>query len=116
MAIPICYLPTRHILDGFAEWQSNNKRSRRLHSLTKREKEILAPYIVEKNDYKTRRFRHDDPVAKGLAEEGILYCPDIPRDQYGNVAYNLHDWARIHLKKQPELAGKYKNNNEQGDD
>ena len=55
---PICYLPTRHIFDWIEKWQLNRKRNARLHNLTKREKEILAPYIAENNDFRVGNSGH----------------------------------------------------------
>lgn len=112
---PICYLPTRHIFDWIEKWQLNRKRNARLHNLTKREKEILAPYIAENNDFRVRRFVFSDPVAKVLADDGVLCVPNMERDTYGKIAYSIQDWARTYLKKNSALLGKYEPRNESGD-
>src|ERR1700687_3019338 len=66
---PLFYLPTRWLLEKFSEWQAARVRHRRLENLTPREREILGPYI--RSDYRTRRLPHTDPVAKGLADDGV---------------------------------------------
>jgi len=100
---PLCYLPTRFILDWISESQADRKRKSRLQSLTEREKAILAPYVH--NDFRTRRLLHTDPVARGLADDGVLYRPDVPRDQNGYEAYNIQDWARKYLREHRDLVG-----------
>lgn len=102
---PLCYLPTRWLLEKFSESQEARRRHRRLHNLTPREQQILGPYI--RSNYRARRLLHTDPVAKGLADDGVLYCPDVPRTQNGEAAYNIQDWARNYLKTHPDLLGKY---------
>jgi len=102
---PLCYLPTRWLLEKFSEWQAARTRHRRLEHLTPREQDILGPYI--RGDYRTRRFSHTDPVAKGLADDGVLYCPNVPRTNDGKEAYNIQDWARKSLKSHLNLLSKY---------
>jgi hypothetical protein len=98
----VCYLPTRLVLERASEWQTSQKRKKRLHNLTPREKQLLAPYVH--NDFRTRRIPHTDPVAKGLADDGVLYRPDVPRDDSGHEAYNIQDWARMYFKKHKDLV------------
>jgi Super-infection exclusion protein B len=102
---PLCYLPTRWLLEKFSESQEAGKRHKRLHNLTPREQQILGPYI--RGDYRTRSLPHTDAVAKGLADDGVLYRPDVPRSPNGDEAYNIQDWARNHLKAHPDLLGKF---------
>ena len=78
-----------------------NRRNYRLQNLTRREKELLEPYIRE--DYRSRRILYSDPVAKGLADEGVLCTPSVDRDSLGHIAYNIQDWSRSFLKKHPEI-------------
>jgi superinfection exclusion protein B len=86
-----------------------------LHNLTGREQEILLPYIV--NDFRSRRIGKTDPVAQGLADDGILYAPDVAIAADGGKAYNIQDWVRVYLKKRIELVGGNRNPNKaaQGD-
>jgi hypothetical protein len=44
-------------------------------------------------------------VAKVLADDGILYAPDVPPDTNKYVAYSIQDWVLSFLKKHPELVG-----------
>lgn len=111
-----CYLLARRIHEWDANRKANNKRHQRLHNLTKREQQILAPYIAEKNDFRVRRFLYTDPVAKVLADDGVLSIPNMERDRYGKIAYSIQDWARGYLKTKPDLVGKYEDRNELGDD
>jgi hypothetical protein len=98
----LCYLPTRFILEGTNEFVDHRKKVKRLADLTNDEKRILAGFMD--NNTKSRRINREDGVAKGLAEEGILYIPDIPCNSIGQMAYNIYDWARLHLKKNPHLV------------
>jgi hypothetical protein len=100
---PLCYLPTRYILEWIPELQAGSKRKKRLQNLTGRERAILAPYVH--NDLRTRRLLHTDPVARGLADDGVLYRPDVPRDQNGYEAFNIQDWARKYLREHMDLVG-----------
>ena len=99
----ICYLPTRYLFEKWEDWQAWQKRKRRLHNLTKREQEILSPYIV--NDFRSRRINRFDPVAQGLADDGILYAPDVAVAADAGKAYNIQDWARVYLKGHTYLVG-----------
>jgi Super-infection exclusion protein B len=99
----VLYLPTRHILQGVDDWDAKRKKQARLEDLTKDERKSLGQYIA--GNCRTVWFDHQDAVAKGLAEEGILYCPDVPRRHTGQVAYNMHEWVRQYLKKRPKLFG-----------
>jgi hypothetical protein len=102
---PVCYLPTRWLLEKFAESQESGKRHKRLRNLTPREQQILGPYI--RGDYRTRNLPHTDAVAKGLADDGVLYRPEVPRTPNGEEAYNIQDWARNYLKTHPDSLGKF---------
>ena len=102
---PLCYLPTRLLLEKFSDWQATRLRHKRLENLTPREQQILGPYI--RNDYRTRNLPHTDAVAKGLADDGVLYRPDVPRTPSGEEAYNIQDWARTYLKAHPKLLDKF---------
>jgi len=110
---PLCYLPTRLVLEKFSESQEAGKRHKRLQNLTPREQQILGPYI--RGDYRTRGLPHTDAVAKGLADDGVLYHPDVPRTPNGEDAYNIQDWARTYLKAHSELLGKFNEKATEGD-
>lgn len=109
----LCYLPTRVILDGVSELAAHRKRCKRLKNLTRREKEILAPYI--RNDFRTRRILHTDPVAKGLERDGVLYQPGVVRDNLGHEAYSIPDWVRTFLKKHSDTFEGIPNKGASGD-
>ena len=95
----LCYLPSKYVLDKVSEIASNNKRHERLRHLTRREKEILSPYV--QNDFRTRRILNTDPVAKGLVHDGVLYNPGVVVDNNGYAAYNIQDWVRTYLNLRP---------------
>jgi len=100
----LCYLPSKYVLDKVSEIASNNKRHERLIHLTRREKEILSPYV--QNDFRTRGILNTDPVAKGLVHDGVLYNPGVVVDNNGYAAYNIQDWVRAYLKEYPQtLSG-----------
>ena len=111
--LSLCYLPTRLLLDEVSERHKQHKRNLRLQNLTKKEKEILAPYIY--NDFRSRRIFYRDPVAKGLVDDGVLSAPDVPPDGSGCVAYNIQDWVRLSLKKNLEWVGPSKSGPQGGD-
>jgi hypothetical protein len=110
-----CYLPTRYLLEQLEDWRAWRKRKHRLENLTKREQEILLPYIV--NDFRSRRINRFDPVAQGLADDGVLYAPDVAVAADAGKAYNIQDWARVYLKEHIDLVGgnRKQNNEAQGD-
>jgi hypothetical protein len=112
---PICYLPTRYLFDKWENWRDWQKRKHRLRNLTKREQEILLPYIV--NDFRSRRINRLDPVAQGLADDGILYAPDVAVAADAGKAYNIQDWCRVYLKEHIDLVGgnRKPNSDAQGD-
>lgn len=97
----LCYLPTRHILEAIEGWHTNRKQCARFSDLPRDEKQILRQFM-ELNE-KTAWFDQQDAAAKGLAEEGILYCLEVPRRQNGTIAYNMRDWARRYLKRNLRL-------------
>jgi Super-infection exclusion protein B len=103
LLVSACYLPTGFILHKIAESSSDRKRQQRLFRLTKREKEILAPYVH--NNWRIRRIYYDDPVARVLADDGVLYAPDVPPDSNKHLAYGIQDWALSFLMKHSELVG-----------
>ena len=97
-----CYLPTGFIIRRVGELSSSHKRQQRLYRLTPREKEILGPYVH--NNWRIRRIRYDDPVAKVLADDGMLYAPDVPPDNNGYVAYSIQDWTLSFLREHTDLV------------
>jgi hypothetical protein len=42
-----------------------------------------------------------------LADDGVLYRPDVPRTPNGEEAYNIQDWARDYLKTHPDMLVKF---------
>ncbi len=97
----VLYLPTRHVLQGIDDWDAKRKKHSRLQDLAKDERKVLSQYIAE--NCRIAWFDQQDATAKGLAEEGVLYCPDVPRKHNGYIAYNMHEWVRHYLKKRPTL-------------
>jgi hypothetical protein len=85
----LCYLPTRMIQEKTAAWGSERKRHQRLHRLTKIEKQLLRPYV--EHDERSQLFFNSNAEAAGLADDGILYCPAVPSDQFERRAYNIQD-------------------------
>jgi len=84
--------------------QAEEKRRRRLHALTADERRILSPYI---EDEVRSRILHSAPdlgAAQGLADDGILYRPDVLRREQIAVAYNIQEWALAYLRKNKGLV------------
>jgi hypothetical protein len=102
LLVSACYLPTGFIFRKVADLSSNHKRHQRLYRLTPREKDILGPYVH--NNWRIRRIYYDDPVARVLVDDGILYVPDVSSDNNRNLAYSIQDWALSFLQKHPELV------------
>jgi hypothetical protein len=102
LLVSACYLPTGFIFHKIAESSSNRKRQGRLFRLTPREKDILGPYVH--NNWRIRRIYHDDPVAKVLADDGLLYAPDVAPDNNGYLAYSIQDWVLTFLREHTGLV------------
>lgn len=86
---------------GSAFWKQK-ERKKRLHRLTADERRILSQYV--ESESRTVMFHSvpDTGVAQGLAEEDILYRPDIPPDGIA-VAYSIYEWALAYLTKNKQL-------------
>lgn len=99
--LSVCYLPTRFVLENASEYETSRKRNRRLDDLVPEEKAILKEYMSA--NVRTRWISTKDAVAKGLADDGVLYKPAVPPDATtGWSAFNIQEWARLRLKKHPE--------------
>jgi predicted CXXCH cytochrome family protein len=96
---PLCYLPTRWLLEKFSESQEAGKRHKRLDNLTPREQQILGPYI--RGDYRTRNLPHTDAVAKGLADDGVLHQP--VKTEGCESCHSPHGSPNPHLLKTSNL-------------
>jgi len=72
-----------------------------LINLTPDEKNYLAPYIF--NEETTQYFSMEDGVKGSLEGKKILYLASNMGDMIHGFAYNIHPWARKHLKLNPEL-------------
>jgi hypothetical protein len=110
----ICYLPTGPIIKRCHEWGARREQTRKqryeleekqelLAHLTHGEKTMLAKYVSGTGNVRSRRILASDPIAQGLEDLRILYSPNVGLDEYNQKAYNIHSWAREHLKKHPEL-------------
>jgi hypothetical protein len=82
------------------------KRQKRLHCLTKHEKEILKRYIF--NETRTDYFECNDGVIKGLEIESIIFrSSTISSTRYGHgvftFSYNIQPWAWDYLNKNTDL-------------
>lgn len=80
------------------------KRQKRLHCLTKQEKEILKRYIF--NETRTDYFNCNDGVIKGLEIESIIFrSSNVSSMSYGtfSFSYNIQPWAWDYLNKNTDL-------------
>jgi len=109
---PICYLATRPLVDRYNEWDEKRKESfkrekeraechARLNHLTAQEKGMLSLFIGR--DLRATQFSPTDPIAQALVHEGILYIPPEQPNIRGVRRYNIENWAREHLKNNPNL-------------
>ena len=71
-----------------------------LRQLSPGEKRVLRLYIDANS--KTHVFKVTDGVVGGLEKKGILYRP-TEWGRVDRVAYNLHDWIWVYLKRHPDL-------------
>jgi hypothetical protein len=89
----------------FDFWQKK-KRQRRLHHLRTDEREILRPYVQSARRSVAIMQGHLG-IAQGLADDGILYRPQLPASlgpAPALVPYNILDWVLSYLIKHPELV------------
>jgi hypothetical protein len=85
----------------FDKWQQR-KRRQRLHHLTTDERGILRPYV--QNHYRSYPIVEGHlGIAQGLADDGILYRPQLPTQPTAFVPYNIVEWALEYLTKHPQL-------------
>jgi hypothetical protein len=88
----------------WSTWRVKKKGQRRLHALTADERRILSGYVV--NEVRTQIF-HAAPdlgAAQALANEGILYRPEVMQDEPVAVPYNIFEWALKYLSKNKGLV------------
>jgi hypothetical protein len=50
-----------------------------------------------------------------LADDGVLYAPDVGLDVYGQMAYSIPDWVRHRLKKRMSALPEASKDKEYGD-
>lgn len=110
---PLCYLPTRPIVDKYNEWEAAGKAARkhngeikaredRLKRLSKQEKRLLSPFLT--NDSSSNDImRYDRPVALGLEREGIVYVSGEEHPAIQSTPYNIDPWTFEYLAKNPDL-------------
>jgi hypothetical protein len=92
-----------------AEWSFKKRREsaarrvreERLHRLTHDEKTVLLRFLTNPPT-RTARFIGQRSIAQGLADDGILYKPDIA-DLGNGVSYNILNWALDYLAKHRDL-------------
>ncbi len=85
-------------------WQVKRKGQRRLHALTGDERSVLSRYVV--NEARTQ-ILHDAPdlgAAQALANDGILYRPNVMQNGPVAVPYNIYEWALEYLSKNKGLV------------
>lgn len=86
----------------FQFWQQK-KRLRRLHRLTADERGLLRPYVQQSCRSYPIVEGHLG-IAQGLADDGILYRPQLPIALAALVPYNIMEWALVYLTKHPQLV------------
>lgn len=79
---------------------AHKKYIRKLHDLTRDEKQIILQFMDGKN---TVHCSDLDAVSGGLEAKGIIYSPVSQYSKYQGIPYNLQSWARKYFKKNPEL-------------
>ena len=75
--------------------------TKRLHSLTEDEKQILRFYIAKQT--KSNTLRIDDGVVKGLASSYIIYQSASLGNMLEGFAHNISDVAWNYLNENPTL-------------
>lgn len=96
-----CYLPAGAVLRKVEKTFSKRAWHQRLHRLTPEEKRILSLFVEPHR--RSQTISRADAVAKGLADDSILYAPDVPATQTGEISYNIQDWVMTYLRDHREL-------------
>jgi hypothetical protein len=91
-----CYL-------AWSTYQAERKQQQRLHALTADERRILSGYVADEVRNKIFHNAPDLGAAQGLADDGILYRPNVMRDEKVAVPYNIQEWALAYLSKNKGL-------------
>lgn len=76
-------------------------RRRRLHKLTRDEKECLR-YFFTIPPQRTA-YLGETGVLQGLVDDGLLYKPSMQINRAGVAYYNILDWVLEYLAEHPEL-------------
>ncbi len=80
-----------------------SKLERRLGRLTADEKIVLGMYV--KNDVRSRGWSGDSVgTAQGLADDGILYRPDVASSHWTAPPYNITNEALTYLQMNRQLV------------
>jgi hypothetical protein len=88
----------------WSKWWVKKKGQRRLHALTADERRILSGYVM--NEVRTQIFTAapDIGAAQALANDGVLYRPDVMQGEPVAVPYNIYEWALDYLSKNRGLV------------
>lgn len=89
---------------GWSAHQARKKQHHRLHSLTTDERRILSGYVAEEVRSRIFHAAPDLAAVQGLADDGILYRPDVLQDEAVAAAYNIQEWALAYLSKKKNLV------------
>ena len=87
---------------GAAYWKQKG-REKRLHRLASDERRILSQYVESESRTVMFHSAPDIGAAQGLADDGILFKPDVPPDGIA-VAYSIQEWALAYLSKNEQLV------------
>jgi hypothetical protein len=110
---PLCYLPTRPIIDKYNEWEAAGKAARkrdgdikareeRLKRLSKQEKRLLSSFLTNDSSSNDVSF-HDWPVALGLERDGVVYVSGDEHPSIRSKPYNIDSQTFERLKKNPDF-------------
>jgi hypothetical protein len=93
----------KQCLQAWTKRQAEKKQQKRLHALTVDERRILLRYV--ENEIRTQIFidAPDLGAAQGLADDGVLYRPDVALDGVA-VTYNIQEWALAYLSRNRGLV------------
>jgi hypothetical protein len=86
----------------FSVHRAAEKQRRRLRALTADERKMLRRY-VETETREMNFYAMELGVAQGLANDGILYRPDVPF-QLNSVPYNIQESVLAYLTKNQALV------------
>jgi len=83
--------------------KSKQQITKKLHSLTEDEKQILRFYFATQS--KSNTLRIDDGVVNGLVGNGIIFRAASVGNMFEGFAHNISDFAWEYLHEHPELLG-----------